>query len=597
MPFGTKLSPIYFVTAMEPIMQQIRMKTEIRIINYVNDILLLHQNKEYLKNLTQKVIEILIYFGFTMNTEKSETEPNQTVIFLGQEWNLANAAVKMKLMKCLLLQHDLYNMRRWIKTGTEITVKQTAKLIGKLNYLRLQFQEASLFQNTMDHQKAQAARLRGWNTTIIMNKTAITDINWWIAKLRVNIPAQLIQIPPQMTMTTDAAPSGWGFNIRERAGNDSNGSWNLEQKICEINEQQQVNQSYNLRLTEFHQNLKEFANSISGDQKRQQYSSFQHQEMESINIIDKRNQTSTLNNRKASNIDPDYSPPRSQKRNSRRTEQTIKGRRLQTKGEDFSTDMSSDELESNNRLILTALQQPTAKIHVNNKRTWRNSNRCSKLNLEDGTSMDSPSYPSPSSSSEEDKRRTDRSNDNSTSMVRLDMVHKTGKRECSIPYAWLEQRNLGTRNIVNQEEFETLSSKDMLFPDGPKARKGRRFARKILRILNVSKGAIDMILYGQRYNTQRRHYQALEKLMKWTQINHYTILDLLSIKPHFIITEVLAQFTSVNTSASSALQFLSGLSSMLSLTFNIDLKNNHMLQFTRKAISAHMIVKLQYEDT
>ncbi|KAA6353761.1 MAG: hypothetical protein EZS28_050712 [Streblomastix strix] len=69
------------------------------------------------------------------------------------------------------------------------------------------------------------------------------------------------------------------------------------------------------------------------------------------------------------------------------------------------------------------------------------------------------------------------------------------------------------------------------------------------------------------------------------------------MKPHIIITEVLAQFTSVNTSASSALQFLNGLSSMLSLTFDIDLKNNHMLQFTRKAISAHMIVKPKYEDT
>ncbi|KAA6375673.1 MAG: hypothetical protein EZS28_028799 [Streblomastix strix] len=67
--------------------------------------------------------------------------------------------------------------------------------------------------------------------------------------------------------------------------------------------------------------------------------------------------------------------------------------------------------------------------------------------------------------------------------------------------------------------------------------------------------------------------------------------------PYSIVTEVLAQFTSVNTSASSALQFLNGLSSMLSLTFDIDLKNNHMLQLTRKAILAHIIVKPQYEDT
>ncbi|KAA6397483.1 MAG: hypothetical protein EZS28_006987 [Streblomastix strix] len=69
------------------------------------------------------------------------------------------------------------------------------------------------------------------------------------------------------------------------------------------------------------------------------------------------------------------------------------------------------------------------------------------------------------------------------------------------------------------------------------------------------------------------------------------------MKPHIIITEVPAQFTSVNNSASSALQFLNALSSMLSLTFDIDLKNNHMFQFTRKAISAYIIVKPKYEDT
>ncbi|KAA6375674.1 MAG: putative Transposon Tf2-6 polyprotein [Streblomastix strix] len=101
-------------------------------------------------------------------------------------------------------------MGGWIKTGTEITIKQTAKLIGKLNYQRQQFQETSLSLNIIDHQKAQPARLRGWNTTMIMNKTAIPEINWWIQKLWANIPAQLIQIPPQMTLTTDAAPSGWG---------------------------------------------------------------------------------------------------------------------------------------------------------------------------------------------------------------------------------------------------------------------------------------------------------------------------------------------------------------------------------------------------
>ncbi|KAA6395502.1 MAG: hypothetical protein EZS28_008976, partial [Streblomastix strix] len=207
------------------------MKTEIKIISYVDDILLLHQNQQYRKNMTQQVIDTLKYFGFTMSMEKSEKVSNQTVIFLRWEWNLANETDKTKPKKCLLLLHDLYNMRRWIKMGTEITVKQTAKLIGKLNYLRLQFQEVSLFLNTMDHQKAQAAKLSGWNTTMIMNQTAIPDINWWIAKLRANIPAQLIQILPQITMTTDAAPRGWSSTLEKELEMIAmaHGTWNKRQ--------------------------------------------------------------------------------------------------------------------------------------------------------------------------------------------------------------------------------------------------------------------------------------------------------------------------------------------------------------------------------
>ncbi|KAA6374392.1 MAG: hypothetical protein EZS28_030081 [Streblomastix strix] len=64
-------------------------------------------------------------------------------------------------------------------------------------------------------------------------------------------------------------------------------------------------------------------------------------------------------------------------------------------------------------------------------------------------------------------------------MTRPDIAHRTGKRECSFTYTLLEQRNSGTGNIINQEEFETPFRQDMMFPDGPKARKGRRFSYKI----------------------------------------------------------------------------------------------------------------------
>ncbi|KAA6376043.1 MAG: hypothetical protein EZS28_028430 [Streblomastix strix] len=252
-------------------------------------------------------------------------------------------------------------------------------------------------------------------------------------------------------MTIDAAPSEWGSTLERELEMIAiaHGTWNKRQVKLS---------SKNWEIKTITQGLRSIAQT-----------SFRHYEMESINIINKGIQAGALNKRKARNSDSDYSPPMSQKRDSRRIKQTIKSSRLQIKGEDFSTDMSSDELEPNNRFILTTLQQSTDKIHANNMRTRRNNNRCSQPNIEERTPMDSSSYSSSSSSSEEDQRGAYRSNDNSFIMARPDMVHRTGKRECSIPYAWLEQLNSETKNIVNQEEFGTLSRQDILFPDGLKA--------------------------------------------------------------------------------------------------------------------------------
>ncbi|KAA6383414.1 MAG: hypothetical protein EZS28_021060 [Streblomastix strix] len=252
--------------------------------------------------------------------------------------------------------------------------------------------------------------------------------------------------------------------------------------------------------------------------------------------------------------------------------------RLQTKGKDFSTDMSQDELERNNKLILIILQQCTALIHIINKSSWVNNNRRSQSNMEEGTTMDSSSYPSPSSSSEEDLRSADRSNDNNSTMARPDMVHRT-------------QTSLIKKNI------KLFSRQNTLLSIGSKARNGNRQARKTLRIYYLSKGIMDMILYEQRYNTQRRYYYAMEEHKKRSQITHYSTLNLISIKPYTITTEILAQLTSVNTQTSQVLQFLKGVSSILLFTFEIDLKNNLTFQLTKKAIQGHMIVKPKYEDS
>lgn len=68
------------------------------------------------------------------------------------------------------------------------------------------------------------------------------------------------------------------------------------------------------------------------------------------------------------------------------------------------------------------------------------------------------------------------------------------------------------------------------------------------------------------------------------------------MKLHINKTEVLTQITSINNSASSIPQFLNGRTSIFSLNFETNFKNNYMLQFLKKVISAHIYIIPEFED-
>ncbi|KAA6401479.1 MAG: putative reverse transcriptase [Streblomastix strix] len=81
MPFGTQHSPIFFAQALAMVLTKIRRESDIRILNYVDDLLLLHQNKERLRKQTLIIMQILEAFGWTIAQEKCEIEPKQQINF------------------------------------------------------------------------------------------------------------------------------------------------------------------------------------------------------------------------------------------------------------------------------------------------------------------------------------------------------------------------------------------------------------------------------------------------------------------------------------------------------------------------------------
>ncbi|KAA6367789.1 MAG: hypothetical protein EZS28_036684, partial [Streblomastix strix] len=253
MPYGIEYSPIYFAAAIEPIVQLIRLITEERIISYSEP----NQRREF--------------FQYTIYLTQGDRQRER------QKQQKTSSEVNRKIELSM------------IPFPTNITILQHIVSLEGRN------SSTEILECNSDNGLNNNSKLE-----LVDNKAMINQS----CKLNTNT---FINDNDDRCIT-----SRTGFNSGKGQGNDLNSIWNLEQKINEVYKQQQRNYSYKFRPTKFHKCLKEFASSILSNWKRYQYSSFRHQEIESINIINKRNQTSTLNNRKARNSDSEYSPPRIQ---------------------------------------------------------------------------------------------------------------------------------------------------------------------------------------------------------------------------------------------------------------------------------------------
>ncbi|KAA6379023.1 MAG: hypothetical protein EZS28_025452, partial [Streblomastix strix] len=98
MTFGTKRSPVFFAEAIESILRQIRIHSEIKILNYCDDILLIHQDKQILKTQTIEIMR-------TLKQMNIESEGNQYK-------NVGGKKVENDASIEILVQHNIKELKR-----------------------------------------------------------------------------------------------------------------------------------------------------------------------------------------------------------------------------------------------------------------------------------------------------------------------------------------------------------------------------------------------------------------------------------------------------------------------------------------------------
>ena len=193
-------------------------RLNIRILIYLDDMLLMSQSIERLVIVRDTVIFLLQHLGFVINLKKSVMEPVQTIEYLGLVINsiqitlsLTEEKVKGILRECKII----FLMQ-------EITALQLTQLIGLLSstmqavlppqiqFCYLQLQQVSALKGGMSCKEK-----------IVLNDQALGELQWWTENVTFFNGRYLIQAKPQIVIQTDASMEGWGANCMsmETGGN------------------------------------------------------------------------------------------------------------------------------------------------------------------------------------------------------------------------------------------------------------------------------------------------------------------------------------------------------------------------------------------
>lgn len=231
MPQGYSDAPRVFTKITKPLIARLRSLGFINSI-YIDDILLISDNKTDLEENISHTLSIFDRAGFTINTDKSVLVESQTIEFLGffidsVELNVKPTVLKSKKVRALCI--------RYLEENTKFTIRELSELIRNLVALQPGNKYATLFYKRLEiFRNSCLKRHRGdYNKKIRLTGTVKSDIAWWIDNVDT-FPCEIYPKPVSHKLKSDASLSGWGaFDVNSNIS--SEGVWSQDEKEQHIN--------------------------------------------------------------------------------------------------------------------------------------------------------------------------------------------------------------------------------------------------------------------------------------------------------------------------------------------------------------------------
>ena len=229
LPFGLSSAPWVFTKTLKPILALL-WEMGVRLIAYIDDILVLAESQERAKDHVKGVVYLLTCLGFQINKEKSVVEPVQTLEFLGLTVDTISMELRLPGEKIKQIRAESRNMMKESKTSA----RALARLVGKMNATISVIPPAPLFYRHLQMALANAlnSNHQSYETEISISQYCREELNWWDMNMSRWNGRSLLSQEIDMTIDSDASLIGWGAVCQ---GQQTGGPWSQSEKEMHIN--------------------------------------------------------------------------------------------------------------------------------------------------------------------------------------------------------------------------------------------------------------------------------------------------------------------------------------------------------------------------
>ncbi len=215
LPFGLSLSPRVFTKVAEAALVPLR-EWGVRILNYLDDWLILAQSREQLRAHKDLVLRHLSQLGLRVNWEKSKLVPTQRISFLGMELDSVNQTARLTQERA----QSVLNCLKTLSGRTAVPLKLFQRLLGHMAAAAAIVPLGLLHMRPLQHwlhgRIPRWAWERGTHRVQITPACRKTFSPWSDPSfLRAGVPLE--QVSRHAVVFTDASATGWGATYNGHA--------------------------------------------------------------------------------------------------------------------------------------------------------------------------------------------------------------------------------------------------------------------------------------------------------------------------------------------------------------------------------------------